>query len=127
MTSISKQRARIHEAYGDCLHLARKYQRGFGNWLEQARDAAETGERQHRRVAGKWRVSISEAAQYFAVKWFLTCNNRKRFSWADVCSVRDDARLAYGAAGVCPAKELAKLRREYSDVLAYDYASWVTR
>lgn len=125
--TVAKQTVRIRHAYADCLSLARRHQRGFGNWLEQACEAAGVGERQHRRAGDHWRVTIRTAAQYFAVKWFLTCDNRKRFTWAEACGTRDDARLAYGAAGTCPAKELAKLRREYADVLAYDYSAWVSR
>ncbi len=111
----------IRTAYGDCLQLSRRYQQGFGNLLEQAFEAAQQGERLHRRYQdGKWRVSVLDAARYFAVKWFLD-QTKGPESWAAACSVRDDVRLALGARDTCPKPELRKLRRLHADVLAIDY------
>lgn len=122
-----KQAERIRYAYAECLALSRQHQRGFGNWLEQACEEAQKQERMHRAVSGgRWRVPARVAAQYFAVKWFLS--ERKRpASFADVCSLRPDVVLAHGAADCCPKAELRVLRKAYADILGFDYSEWVSR
>ncbi len=119
MSTLQNQ---IRTAYSDCLQLSRQHQQGFGNLLEQAFEAAQVGERQHRKhQGGRWRVSVLNAAQYFAVKWFLD-QTKGPESWAAACSVRDDVRLALGARDTCPKAELRKLRKLHAAVLAIDYA-----
>lgn len=128
---------RIREAYSACLRLQQRYQIGFGSLLEQAVDAAEREERRHRRLGGgRWKVSVADTARWFAVKWFL---DPKAYAppqdWAEVCSLRDDCRLAYGAMSQVlrgigndrAATEVDELRSACADVLAYDYSSWVGR
>lgn len=132
-----KQEARIRAAYFECMRLHERYQIGFGNLLEQAVDAATVEERRHRRLGGgRWKVSVAVTARWFAVRWFLDV---KAYAlpqdWAEVCALRDDCRLAYGAIsqvlrGIGPdraATEVDELRERYADVLAYDYTEWVSR
>lgn len=119
---MSTIHAQIRAAYSDCLQLSRQHQQGFGNLLEQAFEAAQQGERQHRRSSpGRWRASVLDAARHFAVKWFLD-QTKGPESWAAACSVRDDVRLALGARDTCPKPELTKLRKLHAAVLAIDYA-----
>ncbi len=119
---MSTIHAQIHTAYSDCLRLSRQHQQGFGNLLEQAFEAAQQGERRHRRhQEGRWRMSVLDAARYFAVKWFLDTHQAPK-SWAAACSVRDDVRLALGARDTCPKPELRRLRKLHAAVLAIDYA-----
>lgn len=132
-----KQQLRIREAYSACLQLQQRYQIGFGNLLSQACEAAQAQERQHRRAGGgRWKVSVLDAARWFAVKWFL---DTKAYAppqdWAEVCALRDDCRLAFGAMSQVlrgigddrAATEVDELRERYADVLGYDYSEWMSR
>lgn len=124
--TTAQQRARIRQAYSDCLQLSRKHQSGWVNYLEQAFEAAQQGERQHRRGPGVWRMSVIDAARWFAVRWFLDTQKAPK-SWRDACAIRDDARFGLAARDCCPKPEVAKLRKTYADVLGYDYSEWVSR
>lgn len=131
------QRQRIRAAYNDCMRLYERHQQGWGNLLEQAASAAQAQERQHRGSGGgRRKVSTITAAEWFAVKWFLDVKAYAPvLDWAEVCGLRDDCRLAYGAMaqvlrGIGPdraATEVDELRERYADVLAYDYTEWVSR
>jgi hypothetical protein len=62
----------IRLAYNDCLRLSQAHMSGWNNYLEQAFEAAQIGERQHRKGhPGRCKVSVLDAARYFAAKWFL--------------------------------------------------------
>lgn len=128
--------ARIRAAYNDCARLYERHQANWMNLLEHAVASAKVQERQHRRHGERWKVSTATAAEWFAVKWFLDVKAYAPIQdWAEVASLRDDCRLAYGATaqvlrGIGPdraATELDELRERYADVLAYDYSSWVSR
>jgi len=112
----------IREAYFDCLKLAEKHQSGWSCLLSLAFDAAKEGERRHRKSSpGKWRISVDDAARYFAVKWFLDSTKGPE-NWAAACMLRDDARLALGARDLCPKAEIRKLRKFHAACLALDYS-----
>ncbi len=85
--------------------------------LTAATRAALDGERRHRR--GRFeRMPTSHAlrARYFVVKWVAEPSVLPR-SWAEVCSLRDDVRLAYGLASAASQDSVKRLALQ----------RWVTR
>lgn len=132
MTAVQK---RIQACYGDCYRLAMRF--GADGLLSQSLEAAREGERSHRRIGGRltsgharYRWPVADAARYFACKWFLdVAAYAPPQDWASATELRDDCRLAYAACskvlrgiGERHAEELDKLRSDFADVLALDYA-----
>jgi hypothetical protein len=116
----------IRAAYSDCLQLAKQHQEGWTCHLEAAFEAAQQGERQHRKGhPGRCKVSILDAARYFTATWFLD-QTKGPESWTAACTVRDDVRLALGARDLCPGRELNKLRKAHAAFLALNYSDWWT-
>lgn len=131
---LADQRKRIRQAYQACQRLYQKHRSGWADLLEQAVEAAEKGERQHRRGRpNEWRQSVPCVAKWFAVKWFLdVAAYAPPEDWASAVEIRPDCLLAYAAMsqvlrgiGEHAATEVDELREAYADVLAYDYTSWV--
>lgn len=125
--SIASERKLIREAFEECRHVYSSYVRGWNDLLLAALEAGKAGERQHRRNrSDRWLMSVDDCARFFAVKWFLEIHKRPK-SWAEVCSVRDEARLAKGAADSCPKEQLYKLRLRFRAIETLDYSKWVSR
>ena len=141
MSAVQK---RIQACFGDCYRLAESC--GAGEWLKQALDAAREGERGHRRMgarftngAARYRLPVSDAARYFACKFFLDASNLgEAQSFEQVMRFREDCRLAYAARDrVCQPERSGNavfnhgpkssvwhdLRGVYADVLALDYSN----
>lgn len=140
MNQIQK---RISAAYSACYQLCES-NRNAEQWLTRALDAARRGEKQHRRIPSDYRLTVADAARYFAVRWFLDTERGgpgrggQCRDFADACCMREDALYALGARDELvrplekdklPPKAMAwhKLREEYADVLSLDYVKVFTK
>lgn len=141
----SKIKGRIWAAYVACERLCDS-DRDASEWLRRSFDSACAAEKQHRATgkrftngAETYKLPVADAARYFAVRWFLDTERggpglagRPLTSFADACSIREDALYGLGARdAICgridhrSAHKLTawqKLREEYADVLALDYS-----
>ncbi len=94
---VNKLQNRIRTAYANVCHLCQS-DRSASEWIERAHREALEGERRHRRHrTSGYKLTASDAACYFAVKWFIS-ENRSPASYADACALRPDCLFALGAA-----------------------------
>lgn len=96
----SKIKGRLWDAYVACEGLCDS-DRDASTWLRRSFDSACEAERQHRSLGKRftngatgYKLSIADAARYFAVRWFLDTERSAGYrlaSFAEACSLREDA------------------------------------
>lgn len=124
-------KARIFSAYVACERLCDS-NRDADAWFRKAFEGACKGERAHRAMgarftngAAAYKLSVADAARFFAVKWFLD-SRVSTPSFADACSMRPDSLYALGARDrvrddKSKAETWLRLYSEFSDVVNLDY------
>lgn len=124
----NKLQNRIRTAYANVCHLCQSDRNAY-DWIERAYREALDGERRHRKGSpSRYKLPASDAACFFAVKWFLELDpagKSKPNSFAEACSLRSDCLYAKGARDrvilIGKTRQWADLTEDFADVVALDY------